>query len=227
MKELQSPCMCAFLKVLNLLWPTVTTLIKYRIMRRFIKIQFTRYIVEISNGEPISQCGPPVCPISIFRCRAASPMRSRVCELRSRVAMLITGRQTDRGRKLIWAFVYIHTWCMRGAKKSLMRGSRKFFQRESNCFFSWLGERGSNYHYMYKRAIICSPAKRHLAFRWCADGGPTLNAGLVALWIFRGSGPVLLRNPIFLWFQGGPDPLPPLPAGSAHKSDESARMLVC
>ena len=41
---------------------------------------------------------------------------------------------------------------------------------------SWWGERGCKYHYM--QAII----------------GPTLNAGLVALWFYRGSGPVLLRN---------------------------------
>ena len=45
-----------------------------------------------------------------------------------------------------------------------------------------------------------------MAFPWCADDGPTLNAGLVALWFFRGSGPVLLRNPIFLWFFRGPCP---------------------
>ena len=58
-----------------------------------------------------------------------------------------------------------------------------------------------------------------MAFCWCAYVGPNLNAGLIALWFFRGSGPVLLRNPIFLWFfRGGPDPLsPPLPpSGSAH-----------
>ena len=30
------------------------------------------------------------------------------------------------------------------------------------------------------------------------DDGPTLNAGLVALYFFKGSRPVLLRNPIFL-----------------------------
>ena len=36
-----------------------------------------------------------------------------------------------------------------------------------------------------------------MAFRWCANDGPTFNAGLVALCFFRGSGPVLLRNPIF------------------------------
>ena len=55
-----------------------------------------------------------------------------------------------------------------------------------------------------------------MAFRWQADDRPTLNAGLAALWFFRGSGPVLLRNPIFLWFffGGGPDPLSP--SGSAR-----------
>ena len=36
-----------------------------------------------------------------------------------------------------------------------------------------------------------------MEFRWRAIGGPTLNAGLVALWFYRGSGPLLLRNPIF------------------------------
>ena len=40
------------------------------------------------------------------------------------------------------------------------------------------------------------------AFRWRADYGPTLNAGLVALRFFRGSGPVLLGNPFFVIFQG-------------------------
>ena len=52
------------------------------------------------------------------------------------------------------------------------------------------------------------------AFRWRADDGPTLNTGLVALWFFRGSRPVLLENPIFLWFfkgGGGHDLLPPPP----------------
>ena len=36
-----------------------------------------------------------------------------------------------------------------------------------------------------------------------ADGAPILNAGFVALWFYRGSGSVLLRNPIFCDFQGG------------------------
>ena len=59
-----------------------------------------------------------------------------------------------------------------------------------------------------------------MAFRWHADDGPTLNAGLLALCFFRGSGPVLLTNPIFfLWFfrgGGDPDPLSP-PFGSAYE----------
>ena len=48
-----------------------------------------------------------------------------------------------------------------------------------------------------------------MAFRWRADDILTLNVGEVALCFFRGSGPVLLRNPIFLLFLrgGGPDPL--------------------
>ena len=52
-----------------------------------------------------------------------------------------------------------------------------------------------------------------MAFRWRADGGPTLNAGLVALWFYRGSGPVLLRKPLILiFFRGGGSgpPVPPL-----------------
>ena len=44
--------------------------------------------------------------------------------------------------------------------------------------------------------------------------GLTLNSGSVALRFFRGSGPVLLRKPIFVTVQEGPDPLSP--PGSAH-----------
>ena len=40
-----------------------------------------------------------------------------------------------------------------------------------------------------------------MAFRWRANDGLTLNAGLVALWSYRGSGPVLLSNPLFLAHQ--------------------------
>ena len=56
-----------------------------------------------------------------------------------------------------------------------------------------------------------------MAFRRRADDGPTLNAGLVALCFLWGSGPVLLRNPIFCDFSGGKGSGPPvLLSGSAH-----------
>ena len=51
-----------------------------------------------------------------------------------------------------------------------------------------------------------------MAFRWRANDCPSLNAGLVCFENFRGSGPVLLRNSIFLWFfrGGSGPPVPPL-----------------
>ena len=56
-----------------------------------------------------------------------------------------------------------------------------------------------------------------MAFRWRADGVPTLNAGLVTLWFYRGSGPVLIRNPIFCDFSGGEgESGPPVPALDPH-----------
>ena len=75
------------------------------------------------------------------------------------------------------------------------------------CVFSWWEERGSKYH---NTANIGPPAKRHLngvslACWWW----PNIESWFSSLVIFRGSGPVLLWNPIFLWFfrGGGPDPL--------------------
>ena len=75
------------------------------------------------------------------------------------------------------------------------------------------GERGSKLNkYHYKRAIIDPRAKRHLngvslACRWW----PNIECWLGSYVIFRGSRPVLLRNPIFLWIfrGGGPDTLSP------------------
>ena len=54
-----------------------------------------------------------------------------------------------------------------------------------------------------------------MAFCWRADVGPTSNVGLVfhqmLAWFYRGSGRVLLRNPIFSWFfRGVPLSPPPL-----------------
>ena len=72
-----------------------------------------------------------------------------------------------------------------------MRGSRKFYQRGSNFDKSFL--RGET---IQANTIISRPSSARqqnaisMAFRWHADNGPKLNAGLVALWLFRGSGPV-------------------------------------
>ena len=49
-----------------------------------------------------------------------------------------------------------------------------------------------------------------MAFRWPADDGPKLNAGLVAV-IFQRIRTCIARKPyIVVIFQGGPDPLSPL-----------------
>ena len=57
-----------------------------------------------------------------------------------------------------------------------------------------------------------------MACHLLADGGPTLNAGLVALYFFMGSGPVLLRSLYFCDFSEGEGSGPPTPSGSAHVS---------
>ena len=68
-----------------------------------------------------------------------------------------------------------------------MRGSRKFCQRGSKFDNVLLVDGG-----------IEGPSSAHqrnaikMAFRWWAGGGQTLNAGLVALCFFRGSGPELI-----------------------------------
>ena len=68
--------------------------------------------------------------------------------------------------------------------------------------FSWREEGGSKYH--LNRAIIGPPVKRHwndvsLVVRWWSNN----ECWLGSLVIFRGSGLVLLRNPIALWFLRG------------------------
>ena len=81
-----------------------------------------------------------------------------------------------------------------------MRGSRKFCQggsKADNVFFSLMGEELSKYH--YKRALFGLPAKRHLngvslACRFL----PKIESWLGSFTILRGSGTVLLKNPIFL-----------------------------
>ena len=95
-----------------------------------------------------------------------------------------------------------------------MRGSRKFCQREFNSenifFFGWRRVGGSIYH--FKQVIIGPPAKHHLnGVLLVCLWRPNIEHGLVALWFFKWSGPVLLRNLIFLWFFRGPDCLAPPP----------------
>ena len=104
-----------------------------------------------------------------------------------------------------------------------MCGSRKFFRGGPTLTMLFLVDEWRE----DPNSTISGPSltcqwKHHLnvislACRWW----PTLNAGLVALWFFRGSGPVLLRNPIFLcffWGVGGVSrpPVPPPPSGSVH-----------
>ena len=66
-----------------------------------------------------------------------------------------------------------------------------------------------------------------MAIRRRDNNDPTLNSGFVALSFFRGSGPVLLRNPKFLWFfRGGAGPRVP-PSGSTHGPRVSVHCLSC
>ena len=75
-----------------------------------------------------------------------------------------------------------------------MRGSRKFCQRGPNfdrVFFLFFINKGrGDPNTTIKGAIIGPPAN--------ANNDQKVNAGLVALWFFRGSRPILLRHPIFL-----------------------------
>ena len=71
-------------------------------------------------------------------------------------------------------------------------------------------DRGSKYRFNW--AIIGPTVKRlrngvSLAGRWW----PNIECWLGSFVVFRGSGPVLQRNPIFCDFKGGPGPLPPPP----------------
>ena len=76
-----------------------------------------------------------------------------------------------------------------------------------NFFFMWGGRIKTPPSAGHHRPA----AKRHLngvslaCRRW-----PYIECWLSSFVILRGSGPVLLRNPIFFIFQGGPDPLSPL-----------------
>ena len=75
---------------------------------------------------------------------------------------------------------------------------------------------GSNFNYLFRidegredqnitlsgQSLARQQIAIKMGFRWQADGGPTLNAGLVALYIYRVYGPVLLRKPNFFFTFG-------------------------
>ena len=88
----------------------------------------------------------------------------------------------------------------------------QLWQRFFFLFFFWWGERLFKKH--LKWAIIGPPAKRHLnsiLLTGTDQWWPNIEFWLCSFVIFSGSGPVLRRNPIFLWFfrgeSGPPAPL--------------------
>ena len=66
-----------------------------------------------------------------------------------------------------------------------MRGSRKFCQRGSDIDFLFLvddeGREDPNTTIISGPSLARQRNAIYMAFRWCADDGATLNAGLVAL----------------------------------------------
>ena len=110
-----------------------------------------------------------------------------------------------RTRVMLWGLSNGLVW-----QRDLMRGSWKFWERGFRFFLAGEGIEDPN-------TTINRPSSAHqkTPFKWRFAGWPmmaqTLNAGLEAMWFFRGSGPVLLRNPIFLWFFRGFCPPPPPP----------------
>ena len=64
-----------------------------------------------------------------------------------------------------------------------------------------------------------------MAFRWPADCGPTLNADFVALRVLVRSKPVLLRDPIVLWFLMGPHPPHPWKRAWMYSNPENFTLI--
>ena len=65
-------------------------------------------------------------------------------------------------------------------------------------YFSWWWERLKN---TIKRGHH-RPASK-IPLKWCFACGPMMAQHRMLAWFFRGTRPVLLRNPIFLWFFRG------------------------
>ena len=87
-----------------------------------------------------------------------------------------------------------------------MRGSRKVCHRGYNfdnifffSFFLLVDEKRNDSNITISMSSSdCQRNAIYMAFRWRADVGPRLNSGLKDPCFFRDSGPVFLRNPIFL-----------------------------
>ena len=79
------------------------------------------------------------------------------------------------------------------------------------CFFSWLGENWSKYH--YKHAIMGPPAKRHLnGFLLAGRWWPNTECWLVSFAVLQGIQTNIAKKPyIFVIFQGGGGSQPPVP----------------
>ena len=79
-------------------------------------------------------------------------------------------------------------------------------------FFCWCGERGSTPNTTKRGPPIALPAKRHsngilLAGRWWPNN---IECWLGSFWFSRGPWPVMIKNPITLWFsRGSLDPMSP------------------
>ena len=96
-----------------------------------------------------------------------------------------------------------------------MSGSRTFCQMGSNFDGFYEGREDPNSNISGLTPIRERNAIQ-MAFRWRAEDGQILNAGLVALSFFSGSRTVL-RNPIFYFSRGGGGVRTPCPpSGSAH-----------
>ena len=93
-----------------------------------------------------------------------------------------------------------------------MRGSRNFLPEWVQLWrfiFSFFSDNEAGRIYIplkvgHHRLASETPSK------WRFAGGPIMAQHWMLAWFFRGSGPLLLRNPIFLWFLwGGGGPLDP------------------
>ena len=130
---------------------------------------------------------------------------------------MCTGEKTSEFRVLLTKlYEYVQYF-------PLIRGSKNFIRGGPTLttFFFLVDEGWED-----PNTTICGPISARqrnailMAFRWRADDGPTLNAGLVALCFSGDPDQFCYETLYFCDFSGGggPDLLPPPPSGSAHIS---------